>query len=417
MKSYKIRSIIFLSAFLLYLLSANLVVKQQSITPQYVYLANAFLHGRLDLAELPQNTYDLILYEGHWFVPGALAPALLMMPFVAIVGIGFSDVFFGILIGALNVLLMYILLGRLGMDEISPKRLWLTILFAIGTVHWWVTSLGNTWFNAHSVAVMFILLFVNETLTDQRPWLAGLWLGLAGLSRPPTLFAAFFFLVYAFSLSHDWRMVFQQKLLPFGLTLSLGVGVILIYNVLRFGNPLEFGYRYVQGSYAIVQAIERYGSFSHIYMPCNLYISLVGPPNLPGAAALGDTICWQLGSLSHSFEAPFEFFDPRGMSIFLTTPAFLYLFKARWHEPLVRAALAGSLAVLLVLWMYSTTGWVQFGYRYILDIIPFLIILVSSGMPSLTKHARLLIVLSSIINSIGYLMMFKAVYGAFPLGI
>jgi len=413
----KTHVLVFLSAFLFYLLSANLVIKQPSAWPHFVYLADAFLHGRMDLVKLPVSTHDLILFQNHWFVASAPAPAILMMPFVAIFGTSFSDVFFGVLIGATNVLLMYVMLGNLGLKETSPKRIWLTVLFAAGTVHWWGTSLGTYWLNAHSVAVMFMILYVNETILDRRPWLAGLWLGLAALSRYPTLFAAIFFIAYALARSRDWQRVFFRQLLPFGLTLATVLFVMLAYNALRFDNPLEFGYRFHQGTYPLVNAINDYGSFNPIFIPCNLYISLVGLPNLLGVTSISDAVCWHMTLFPHGFQAPFEFFDPRGMSIFLTTPAFIYLFKARWREPLVKAALAGTLAVLLVLWMSFASGWVQFGYRFILDFIPLVMIMVASGMTSMTRNARLLISISIIINFLGLIIMFKSIYFVYPFGI
>lgn len=183
-------------AFLLYAISAGVTLIRQSSTPQYVYLAYSFLHGKLSLIEVPKSIYDLIFFRGHWYIPGAMAPALLLVPFVALGGLGVSDIFFGVVVGAINVALLYDLFGRLGLEENPSSQKWLTVLFAAGTVHWWVTSLGSVWFNAQVVAVLFMILFARETLIDKRPWLAGLWLGMAALSRPTTLFAAVFYFVF-----------------------------------------------------------------------------------------------------------------------------------------------------------------------------------------------------------------------------
>jgi hypothetical protein len=103
-------------------------------------------------------------------------------------------------------------------------------------------------------------------------------------------------------------------------------------------------------------------------------------------------------------------FDPRGLSIFLTTPALLYIFKARLREPMAAAAAIGILSVLVVDWMYHTTGLVQYGYRYILDVIPLLFILVAIGMKSINIPARLLIFASIAMNVLGFALTFSYRY-------
>ena len=178
--------LIFIAAFIAYGISAGLKIREQSKTPQYVYLAYSFLQGKTNLLVLPESTYDLIFFGDKWYVPGGITPALLLLPFVAVFGKIFSDVLFGVFIGALNVAMMYSLLGRL--VEKSSTRFWLTFLFAFGTVHWWLASVGAVWFNAQLAALLFMILFVRDAIQN-KPWLAGLWLGLAFLSRPPTIFS------------------------------------------------------------------------------------------------------------------------------------------------------------------------------------------------------------------------------------
>jgi len=38
------------------------------------------------------------------------------------------------------------------------------------------------------------------------------------------------------------------------------------------------------------------------------------------------------------------------------------------------------LAIMIPIMLWFSTGWVQFGYRYSLDFLPFLLILIASGM-------------------------------------
>jgi len=338
--------LVFIAALLFYGVSAGLKIREQSKTPQYVYLAYSFLQGKTNLLVLPKSTYDLIFFEEKWYVPGGITPALLLLPFVAFFGKTFSDVLFSVFTGALNVAIMYSLLGRL--VEKSSTRFWLTFLFAFGTVHWWLASVGSVWFNAQLVALLFMILFVRDAIQN-RPWLAGLWLGLALLSRPPTLFSALFYLLIILSQERAIQPILK-KLIPFGLMLIGSVAIMLTYNQLRFGNPMDFGYGYVSGSNSLVRTFALSGGFNTQYMPCNIYVSLLGTPNidlplLPGV----NEVCSYLEPINHDFGKLSKFFNPLGMSIFLTTPALLLIFRAKLRDDLVIPAWVGMIGILIPL--------------------------------------------------------------------
>ena len=400
--------LIFIIAFIFYGVSAGLKIREQSKTPQYVYLAYSFLQGKTNLLVLPESTYDLIFFEGKWFVPGGVTPALLLLPFVAIFGKTFSDVLFGVFIGALNVAMMYSLLGRL--VEKSSIRLWLTFLFAFGTVHWWLASMGSVWFNAQLVALLFMILFVRDAIQN-KPWLAGFWLGLAFLSRPPTIFSALFYLLIILSQERTIQPILK-KLIPFGLMLVGSMAVMLTYNQLRFGNPMDFGYGYVTGSNALVKTFALSGGFNTKYMPCNIYVSLLGIPNinLPLLPSVNE-VCPYLEPISHDFGKLSKFFNPLGMSIFLTTPAFFLIFRAKLRDDLVLPAWAGIIGILLPLWMYHATGWVQFGYRYSIDFMVFLFILLSRAIKQAGYLEKILIGISVIMGAIGVYLMYYMTFG------
>jgi hypothetical protein len=400
--------IVFVCALCLYAFSAGGTLFKQSSSPQYVYLAFSFLHGKLNLVKSYGSTYDLILFKGEWYVPGGLAPALLMMPLVALFGLGFSDIFFSVFLGAISVTLLYDLLGHLGLDKNFSPRIWLTTLFAAGTVFWWVTSLGFVWFNAQVVAVLFMILFVRETLIDKRPWLAGIWLAMAALARPTTLFAAAFYIVFIIFRDRSTRLILR-KCLPFVAMLGTGGLIILAYNFLRFGGPFDFGYEFVQGNSELAAIIQKYGSFSLNYAPCNLYISIFGMPIITNKVFPGiNQLCWYLASIKYNSPGHLIYFNPLGMSIFLTTPAFFYIFKARLREPLIMAAWAGIICIMAPLLMYYNTGFLQFGYRYILDVIVFVFIMLASVIKKVGRVEILAILTSVLVNFAGMTLMFSA---------
>jgi hypothetical protein len=74
------------------------------------------------------------------------------------------------------------------------------------------------------------------------------------------------------------------------------------------------------------------------------------------------------------------------MSVLLTSPAFLLGLAAFADRARRRLVLASSLAIGLVALgnlMHFSQGWVQFGYRFSNDIVPFALVLVALGVDSL----------------------------------
>jgi hypothetical protein len=119
--------------------NANRLLKQ-SAGPHFVYQADALLHGQFENRMPAPNDNDWIRYEGKTYVCFPPAPAVLMMPLVAIFGIHFNDVLFTLPFAALNVLLMFLILQMLVREKLSgmslKDNLWLTALFGFGTVHY-----------------------------------------------------------------------------------------------------------------------------------------------------------------------------------------------------------------------------------------------------------------------------------------
>jgi len=109
------------------------------------YLADAFLHGQLFLRLKPEVVRDLSLFKGHYYLYWPPMPAIVLMPFIAIFGVGFSDVFFNVVLAAMNVAMIATLLraiDRAGLIRINAEyRAMLVFFFALGTVHvFWLFS-------------------------------------------------------------------------------------------------------------------------------------------------------------------------------------------------------------------------------------------------------------------------------------
>jgi hypothetical protein len=339
-----------------------------SIAPYFVSLATAFLDGRLDLSN-PPSTYDLIQFDGKWFVAQQPLPAILMMPIITVRG-SFSDVTFGILLGTINVGLCYLVLSRYSPWLSLAKRLLLTALFAFGTAHLFMSVLGTVWFLGQIAATMFVWFF-NWSVITERYVLAGAALGAVMLGRPSNVPAGLFFVVgwwwLTATLNRDRITTLVLRFVP----LFLAAGVVLAgYNVARFGSPIEFGYDHLNDAENIRERRLEYGQFHPVFFPDNLYIATVKPLELH-PSCLTDETCGL-------FDA-----DLKGAGLLWTSPALLILFAA-WHGANVDKrrvtvlAIAASVALLPSLF-YHNNGSAQFGYRFAIDAMPFLILLMAHG--------------------------------------
>jgi len=77
----------------------------------------------------------------------------------------------------------------------------------------------------------------------------------------------------------------------------------------------------------------------------------------------------------------FPWFDPTkdGFSIFVTLPALFFAFYANFRERITSLALFCVIGILGLYLVYFWSGWVQFGCRYFVDLLPFAMLLIASG--------------------------------------
>lgn len=164
----------------------------------------------------------------------------------------------------------------------------------------------------------------------------------------------------------------------------LAVAGLLTYNYLRFENILDFGYTTVNAGFDIVYNIQTWGMFSPHFIPRNLSVMFLEMP-------------W-INPNSHWPIEP----SATGMSVFLTTPALIYLFHRYPKQWWVIGAWTAVFCNIALLSLYHTTGAHQFGYRYILDMLTPLITLIAVGFDrKIPWHFVALVLVSIIVNMYG----------------
>lgn len=386
---------------------------------------------------LPQNDYLQDVYplrdvagnpDGRALLPFPPLPAVVLVPFVALFGLAADQEAVAILLAALGVALAWWMLG--GLRVRASVRAATTIIFATGTVWWWAAAVGSTWYLAHLVAVDLAVIAVGIALrndpraTTEDPWeegdreldrleaagragsvldrlresawpldrsqvLAGFVLGLAVTARLPLIFAAPFFMFTGGGGSRLRR------------TLSAAVGgfppvaALLLFTLATTGSPLHPGYDYQYQLEATGYPSLGYNPDWSVedarYVPQNAGIMFgalpeVAPDLKPDTLGFFDPVplCTEPGIERSLFnpDCPLVIPVDVGTSILLSAPGLLlalFAFRRRGLARLSIGAAAAVIAIALFNLAHFSQGWVQWGYRFSLDFMPFLLPMVALG--------------------------------------
>ncbi|MCL2475827.1 hypothetical protein [Candidatus Bathycorpusculum sp.] len=353
----------------------------------FVYLADSFLHGRLGLTGGGENLAEMVPFNGNYYVVYPPMPAVLLLPFVAVWGTTFDQALLSVILAGFCVAATWLMLKKAGSNQ--TKALWLTALFGFGTCFWFIASVGSSWYIEHVVAVLFLTSAIILALYGKSNFAVGLLLGCSVIARLPVALSFPFFLLLIYDQKNMWMPRVRQALIFFG-GLAIPVGLNALYDYARYGVFTNIGYYLIPGIQE--DPFFQQGIFNIAYIPRHLHaIFLQGPNVLPD----------------------FPWFQPNwiGMGLFLTTPAFLFIFigafRGGWRSLNKKAALA-ILCILPPIITHGTVGFTQFGYRFSLDFVPFLMLLTAAGMrENLGWTEKVLIILSLLINLWGVVSIIK----------
>ncbi len=387
----------------------------------FSYLADAYLHRTLAVrcspAETARNTCppggggnDWARYQNRWYVAFPSFPAVVYMPAVAIAGRDFRNRQYDTFFAGIAPALLYLLLERLSREGRSPRS-WLenlgfTALFAFGTVYFFSVVQGSVWFTAHMMVAPLVVTYLWFGLDARRPIVAGVILGIAFHTRADMVWAAPFFAIEALRVHRrdaepmqsrpdegvsawimrllrgaDWPRALRSMAM-FAVPFALALGLNFLLNKLRFGDPSEVGYRYLQIRWR--ERIERWGLFNYHYLGRNLGIVLASLP-------------W----LTRTF--PYVAISLHGLALWVTTPHYLELLRLRRREndrysPFL-AFTAGAVALSVLL--YQNSGWVQFGFRFSIDFSIFLVLLLALNGRKIGKLWIAGLVVAILVNAFG----------------
>ncbi|MBI2773045.1 MAG: hypothetical protein HYX56_00930 [Chloroflexi bacterium] len=321
----------------------------------YGRLASAFVSGRWWLVEAPPWLNELIpCGSGRWCVAYPPLPAVLAIPFLPL-GTAAAQVIVARIAGGASTGFVYLGLRRYG----AP--LWVAVagaaVSAIGTTLLFSSADGRAWYAAHSVAMLFTSAAFWLAARGGPAWAIGAALGLGALARLPIAAA---FPALALLAARRGALPYPRALTGVVLGGLPFAAIYVAYNVLRWGSVLDLGYAKLTEDDIFFSR----GLFSLSYLPRHIYAIFLEPPDLV------EGVPW--------------FLRPRfvGMSLFVTTPALLWVFAGLQHVRRDVAAAAAAIAAGLALLpdvLHGTTGFQQFGYRFSIDAQPYLIALAVGG--------------------------------------
>jgi hypothetical protein len=328
--------------------------------------AVALLHGHTWI-DAPRTFLEAAQVGPYRYALHPPLPAIMMLPLAAMWGMSVNQTMWSLFIGALDAALAWRLLRRFRVT--LEARMWLTVFFGAGTILWSETIYGNTWSMPETCSVIFTLLALDEAFGPARPLRLGIFAGLAALSRYELALAG---VAYAILAMMRGRRLRDLSLMIPGF---VAVGVVFVcLNEARYGSFFDQGIA-LTGPLAAPAFGLRYllGNFNTVFF--------MGP-------IVNDT---------------FPYFHPNlaGLSLIYTSPALVLALRANLARIEALLMLATASLVSLPSLLCYANGFAQYGTRHYLQVFPFLLVMMATGIRRTDRLSRILIAVSVIFITFG----------------
>lgn len=308
-------------------------------------------------------------------------PAIVALPFRLLFGTAFPQQWLAHLLGAGTVALS-VRLGQIILPKKGNVHIWIGLLTGASTVMWYLSSAGYSWYLGQVSAAFFLTSAVVSAL-EKRSLLAGIFLGAAYLSRIHTALALPLFLYLL------WDN--KERVKSFVLFGVGGLPFVLFnfwYNFARFGVIWDKGYTLIPG--VLEEPWYQLGLVHPSYIVRHL-----------------DVIFTALPVVQESW--PYIFPSWMGLAVWITTPALFLILLSPIKNRLVQATSISAILVSLPIIMHGTFGFAQFGYRFLIDLLPLLVFLLlfSIQRTGMKKLHWLLLYVGIIVNLWGVIWINK----------
>ncbi len=346
-------------------------------------------------ASLPENVswLEIAEYEGQFFVSFPPFPSVIQFILYPIFGLATPDNLVNTLFGLGSFIIVYFIFKRKDYSDFNSAVL--ALLMVLGSNLFYLSVTGWVWFSAQVQGFFFSALAVYLiTSTKKTAWyFAFLSLGAAFLCRPFQIlyFPLMLYLLYKnIDIGRGSLRTFCsciKYVLPLAFMGALGAA----YNYIRFDSIFEFGHNYLP-------EFAQEPQFSISYIGKNFLEIL------------------KLPTVTNGVLEPPKF---NGTLFFLVNPAYVLLAvsmarqKFGAKQAIYLACLAAHLLLMLA---HRTMGGWQFGSRYLVDMLPFMIVIISEDRVLKEKGLQskaavlpvVLAVLGVIINVYGAVWFYTA---------
>lgn len=308
-------------------------------------------------------------------------PALLAIPFRYLLGSAFQQQYLAHILGAATAALTSLI--AFSIKRQKALAIWSGLLVGAGSIIWYLSSTGSSWYLGQVSAAFFITAAIYEALNKKRPFLVGIFIGAAFLSRLHTILTIPLFLY----LLKD--KFWFKKYFFLGLGILPFVSFNFYYNFIRFGTIFDKAYVLIPG--LAQESWYQDGLFNLSNIPNHLKVIFTALPK---------------------FSSSFPFVTPSwaGLAIWITTPAFVYSLFAKIKDRLIQVSWLVIILISLVIFSHGTTGFTQFGYRFAVDFYPALTLVTINGASQAHKlswHHWLLLGIGVLVNLWGVLWINK----------
>jgi hypothetical protein len=356
-------------------------------------IASALLHGHLGLQGSPPSWLnELVPRDGSYYSVFPLGAVLSLIPVALLTESGLIADFPGRFLAAVIVglcLYFFFHLSRLESKSLG-RRIVLALFIIFGTWAWCNLGFGGAWHIALGFALLGQTGALYFTLIRPRPLVAGFFFALAFGNRTEIILTLPLYLYYL-SLSprgeserETFRKIFRRfgeefsTLAQFLIVPAVLVLFTAVYNFARFHSVFDFGYSQIPK--VLQEPWYQHGLFSFNAIPWNAYKMLFeGFSDIP--------------------VFPFIRPDPFGCSIFLSSPFLFLLFREGGKYR--RTAWIAIGLLTFVLWCHGNPGGWQFSYRYAIELLPWMfLLLIGNGPAKISVTEISLFAVSVAINAV-----------------
>lgn len=369
------------------------------IDKHFSLLAQSFLKNDLFLSPLNLPDGDFVDYLGRQYLFFGPLPSIILMPFVFVVGKNFPQINLSIASLVVTYIATFMLSRKLQFSKVSS--FWLSNFFVFGTVLYFVGLINISAYIPQAVGTALFMLSLLEYFSKKRWLVIGLLVGAAGATRITLFGISVFFLLEIYRTRN--KLDIKKSLALFMIPVLFSMSMLAIYNFRRFHSVFETGY--TKNVSILDKDYYNYkeGFFSPVHIPANLYSLLLMAP---------EPI--KKEHVEFVLQFPYLKANGFGMAIWFTSPLFLFLFRAK-KKPYVPSAATAIVFLAIPSLLYWGIGAAQFGYRYSLDFLPLLFLILTTSFKKELPLAAKIIITFGIIFNCFYMMSIWSSYDPYPL--